>query len=52
MVQTTFRLPEELYVSLKEEAKRRGMSLNAYVISVLWEIKNKMPNYLFATEER
>lgn len=52
MVQTTFRLPEELYVSLKEEAKRRGMSLNAYVISVLWDAERKTLDYLFETEER
>lgn len=38
MIQTTFRLPEELYGSLKKEAERRGMSLNAYVLSVLWKV--------------
>lgn len=36
MVQTTIRLPEKLYEKLKQEAKKRGMSLNAYLISVLW----------------
>lgn len=37
MVQTTIRLPEKLYENLKQEAKKRGMSLNAYLISVLWK---------------
>ena len=27
MVQTTIRLPERLYEKLKQEAKKRGMSL-------------------------
>lgn len=31
------RFPEELHKSLKKEADRRGMTLNSYVISVLWE---------------
>lgn len=39
MVQTTIRLPEKLYEKLKLEAKKRGMSLNAYLISVLWADK-------------
>ena len=46
MVQTTLRLPDELYRRLKETAKVRGMTLNAIVISVLWKM-----DYLFATEE-
>lgn len=46
MVQTTLRLPDELYRRLKETAKARGMTLNAIVISVLWKT-----DYLFATEE-
>lgn len=37
MVQTTIRLLEKLYEKLKQEAKKRGMSLNAYLISVLWD---------------
>lgn len=37
MKQTTLRLPLELYRRLKESAKKRGLSLNAYIISVLWE---------------
>lgn len=46
MVQTTLRLPDELYRKLKETAKVRGMTLNAIVICVLWKM-----DYLFATEE-
>lgn len=38
MVQTTIRLPEKLYEKLKQEAKKRGMSLNAYLISVLYSL--------------
>lgn len=37
MVQTTIRMPEELYQRLKELAKSRGMTLNALVLGVLWE---------------
>ena len=37
MKQTTIRLPEKLHKKLKEEAERRGLTMNAYVISVLWE---------------
>ena len=46
MVQTTLRLPDELYWKLKETAKARGMTLNAIAISLLWKF-----DYLFATEE-
>lgn len=37
MVQTTLRLPGELYEALRGEAKRRGMTMNAYLVSVLWK---------------
>lgn len=37
MKQTTIRLPEKLHKKLKEGAERRGLTMNAYVISVLWE---------------
>ena len=33
---TTIRLPEELHRKLKEEARQKGMTLNAYIISILW----------------
>ena len=46
MVQTTLRLPDELYRRLKETAKARGMTLNAIVISVLWKMDD-----LFEAEE-
>ena len=37
MVQTTIRLPEELHKKLKIAAKKRGISLNAYILSCLFE---------------
>lgn len=33
---TTIRLPDELQKNLKERAEKRGMTLNAYLISILW----------------
>lgn len=33
---TTIRLPDELHKNLKEKAEKRGMTLNAYLISILW----------------
>lgn len=38
MVQTTIRFPEELYLMLKEKAKKKGLTLNAFLISVLWNV--------------
>lgn len=35
---TTVRLPDELHRTLKEEAEKRGMTLNAYLISNLWNL--------------
>ena len=34
---TTIRLPDELHRKLKDEAKKKGMTLNALVVSLLWE---------------
>ena len=34
---TTLRLPEELYRKLKDIAKKRGVTLNAMLIQLLWE---------------
>lgn len=34
-IQTAFRIPEELLSRVKREAKRRGTSINAYVLEVL-----------------
>ena len=33
---TTIRLPDKLHKQLKKEAKQKGMTLNAYIISILW----------------
>lgn len=41
MKQTTLRLPDELHKTLKREAGQRGMTMNAYIISVLWA-RNEM----------
>lgn len=38
---TTVRLPDELHKRLKREAEKRGMTFNAYVISILWEMFQK-----------
>lgn len=35
--QTTIRLPVELYERLKEKANKKGLTLNAYIIGILWE---------------
>lgn len=37
MVQTTIRIPEKLYQRLKKTAREKGLSMNAYVISLLWK---------------
>lgn len=36
MAQTTLRLPEGLYEKLKAEARRRRMTVNGFVVMVLW----------------
>lgn len=41
MIQTTLRLPEKLYSGLKKQAKRKGLSWNAYMISILWGVLEK-----------
>ena len=33
----TFRIPERLMKSLKEEAGKIGVSLNALILQILWE---------------
>lgn len=38
MVQTTLRLPVELYQKLKALAKKRGVTINSLVVSTLWDI--------------
>lgn len=41
MIQTTIRLPKELYLILKGKAKQKGLTLNAFLISTLWEVAKK-----------
>ena len=33
----TFRIPQKLMIMLKEEAKEKGMSLNALILQILWD---------------
>lgn len=33
----TFRLPNDLLESLKKEARKHGVSLNALMLQILWE---------------
>lgn len=44
-MQTTLRMPVELYEKVKAKAKERGMTLNGFLISILWkeveEVKRK-----------
>ncbi len=41
-MQTTIRMPEELYEKLKAKAKERGVTVNGLFVSILWD-------YLFQT---
>ena len=36
---TTVRLPDELHEKLKRQAERKGMTFNAYLLSVLWDMQ-------------
>ncbi len=36
---TTLRLPDELHEKLKSQAERKGMTFNAYLLSVLWDMQ-------------
>ena len=36
---TTIRLPEELHRKLKREAKKKGLTFNAYVLGILWKAR-------------
>ncbi|MCM1026489.1 MAG: Arc family DNA-binding protein [Roseburia sp.] len=38
---TTMRLPDELHEDLKKQAERKGMTFNAYLLSILWEVYKK-----------
>lgn len=33
----TFRLPNELYEELEEQATKQGISVNALILRILWE---------------
>ena len=33
----TLRMPEKLYDCLREEAKERGISLNEFILEILWK---------------
>lgn len=33
----TFRLPNELYGELEEQATKQGISVNALILKILWE---------------
>ncbi len=34
---TTIRLPDELHEKLKSQAGQKGMTFNAYILSLLWD---------------
>ena len=36
---TTVRLLDELHEKLKSQAERKGMTFNAYLLSVLWDME-------------
>lgn len=38
MIQTTIRLPNELHEKLKKLAKKKGQTLNGFILSVLWKV--------------
>lgn len=38
---TTIRIPDILHQQLKEAAERRGMTLNGYLLGVLWDAFKK-----------
>lgn len=38
---TSIRMPKEMHQQLQEEAGRRGLTLNAYIITCLWAAVDK-----------
>lgn len=34
----TIRVTDEMHKKIKQEAKEKGLTMNAYVVSSLWEI--------------
>lgn len=37
----TFRIPQKTFDLLKVEAEKRGVSVNALILQILWEWANK-----------
>lgn len=37
MIQTTIRIPEKLYEKIKRCAKEKGMSVNSFILVILWD---------------
>ena len=33
----TIRLPEELHRRIRHESEKRGLTMNAYILNVLWK---------------
>ena len=34
---TTIRMPDDLHGLLKQQAEQKGMTMNGYLVSVLWQ---------------
>lgn len=49
--QTTIRLPAELNEWLRQEAKRKGISFNSYILMILNEEKNHQKKFPHASSE-
>lgn len=50
---TTIRMPDELHQKIKKEAEKRGISFNAYVVSLMWEkAEREGKGYKGAEEQR
>ena len=41
IVATTLRLPKELLESIRENAKEKGLTLNALILQILWKWENR-----------
>ncbi len=37
----TFRLPSELMMKLRDESRKSGTSVNAFILKILWEWAKK-----------
>lgn len=40
----TIRVTNEMHERLKQEARERGLTMNAYVVSCLWEVRKDREN--------